>query len=424
MSVETTEDAGNRLWHELGGEVVGRLADAALECCLIIDGRGAVRWASSGLCRRLDCTLPSLLGHGADKVIADLSPDLTQADIDALLAGGNRVLTTSGAQGGRVALQAYLQEVSGAVPEESFKVLILFDVTTLIEQLSTAERARAAIEHRLNYDVETGLPNERRLMEVLHAALRRPEDAGAPREAVGLMLVEVLDFDQILDIYGTDIGNEVIQELVAAVSCVLDSDTFTARTRQNEFAVLLPRVTSTQALVTTAENLVGQLAFEVETGTGDCRVSSVLSVSQMLPGAGSADQILNNARIAMSFRELPRRAGQVRLYEPEMRAALEARSRTYNELFAAIGRDEIVPFFQPQVRLSDRTVVGFEVLVRWRHPEQGLVPPGLFLEIAEETGLLPQIDSIVMHKALQCLATWHADGFPDARISLNCTGDS
>ncbi|MEM9760971.1 MAG: GGDEF domain-containing phosphodiesterase [Pseudomonadota bacterium] len=420
------EPAGERLWRHLDKEVIGRIVDAALDCCMILDGDEVVRWVSRGFGEIVQGDPVAAVGRRAEAVLLEASPHLPPETVAAILNGVPGQVVTLGAAPdtgrGGTAYQCVLRSVASEMPGKGFRVLLMFDVSRLMAQLASAERARAAIERRLNFDVETGLPNERRLLEVLLAALKAP-DHGSP-DTTGLILVEVMDFDQIVDLYGNDDAMEIVQEVVVALDQVLEPGTFVARTRQAEFAVVMTQLQSTQALVALAERLAKGLSFDVPTDLGDCRVSTILAAASMEAGSSSPDQFVNNARIAMSFRALPRRPGQVRLFEPEMREALEARSRTYNELHGALTRDEIEPFFQPQVRLSDRAIVGFEVLVRWRHPEQGLVPPGLFLEIADETGLLPQIDMIVMCKAMACLKAWHEMGFDDARISLNCTGDS
>ncbi|MEL6335898.1 MAG: GGDEF domain-containing phosphodiesterase [Pseudomonadota bacterium] len=415
---------GAAMLRQMDSDLVGALADAALDCSLILGGDGEVRWASTGFARRAGVSLVDLIGADLSLALGHLGrhdgPSIPEAE-----ALDGEILSFERDEGQIEAYRCVVRALPGGDPAGGLQVLALFDVSTLMQQLRKAERARAAIEQRLNADVETGLPNERKLMEVLLRALRG-EEAG--EQPVGLLLVDVIEFGQIVDLYGTDVGNVVIQELVFELSDALaqgeGEPPFLARTKEHEFAIVFEQIGSTKNLIMQAEALVDRLSVEVSTELGECRASGLMSVALMNPGGGTPDQLLNNARIAMGFRDLPRRAGQVRLYEPEMRAALEARSRTYSELFTALARDEIEPFFQPQVRLSDRQVVGFEVLVRWRHPEQGLVPPGLFLEIAEETGLLPQIDDVVMRKAMRCLAEWHANGHAGARISLNCTGES
>ncbi|MEL7348256.1 MAG: GGDEF domain-containing phosphodiesterase [Pseudomonadota bacterium] len=415
---------GAAMLRQMDSDLVGALADAALDCSLILGGDGEVRWASTGFARRAGVSLVNLIGADLGVALGHLGrhdgPSIPEAE-----ALDGEILSFERDEGQIEAYRCVVRAIPGGDPAGGLQVLALFDVSTLMQQLRKAERARAAIEQRLNADVETGLPNERKLMEVLLRALRG-EEAG--EQPVGLLLVDVIEFGQIVDLYGTDVGNVVIQELVFELSDALaqgeGDPPFLARTKEHEFAIVFDQIGSTKNLIIQAEALVDRLSVEVSTELGECRASGLISVALMNPGSGTPDQLLNNARIAMGFRDLPRRAGQVRLYEPEMRAALEARSRTYSELFTALARDEIEPFFQPQVRLSDRQVVGFEVLVRWRHPEQGLVPPGLFLEIAEETGLLPQIDDVVMRKAMRCLAEWHANGHAGARISLNCTGES
>ncbi|MEM8598101.1 MAG: GGDEF domain-containing phosphodiesterase, partial [Pseudomonadota bacterium] len=292
-----------------------------------------------------------------------------------------------------------------------------------MQRLAEAEAARAAIEERLRLDSETGLPNEGRMLEYIADALEVPSGA-TKSTSVGLLIVEMMEHRQLVDLYGAVTGRRAIRALAEALEQGLGPGDVLGRLNEQEFAILVPEVSSRRALVHKAEKLSRGLGIELKTDMGAAHVSSLIAMAEMPAGEGGAEQLLTNTRIALGFRDLQRRPGQIRAYESEMRSALEARSRTYNELFAALDNDEIEPFFQPQVRLEDRSVVGFEVLVRWRHPEQGLVPPGLFLEIAEETGLLPRIDDIVMQKAMACLGEWHRNGFPESRISLNCTGEA
>lgn len=414
----------HRALHELGGDVIGALADSVVDQAVVLDDTGRVCWAGGGVCERLSAAPGTLEGVDIRVLLDRFGRPSDPAAFERALAGGEgAVLRFLDSDVEPTAFCMVARSIPPGAATPSGRVIVLMDVSSLMEQLTRAERARAAIEQRLNVDIDTGLPNERKMLERLHLALRG-ENAEQEADPVGIVVVEVMDYRQIVDVYGAGMGSEVLQEFAVALSEALPEGQFVARLKEHEFGVLFPKVTSRQALVGAAEKMAGALNIEVPTALGDCRVSTLIAMADMLPGDGTPDQLLNNARIAMSFRDLPRRAGQIRVYEPEMRAALEARSRTYNELYAALDNDEIEPFFQPQVRLSDREVVGFEVLVRWRHPEQGLVPPGLFLEIAEETGLLPPIDDIVMKKAMVCLGQWHMEGHTEARISLNCTGES
>ncbi|MEM7499640.1 MAG: bifunctional diguanylate cyclase/phosphodiesterase [Pseudomonadota bacterium] len=421
-------DGGNggmhRALQELGGDVVGALADSVVDQSVVLDKDNRVCWTGDAVRRRLGAEPGVLDGLMLSSLMARFGRPSDPAALAAALDGGDgAVLRFCDSDLEGVAFCAVARAIPPGAPDPTGRVLVLMDVTSIMEQLSRAERARAQIEQRLELDTDTGLPNERKMLEMLAGALKG-DDQAAERDPVGLLLIEIMDFRQIVDLYGAEVGSKVLQDFAAALSDALPEGQVVARLKEHEFGVLYPRVTSRQALVSEAEKLVGALSLEVPTELGDCRVSTIIAMADMQPGEGTADQLLNNTRIAMSFRDLPRRAGQIRVYEPEMRAALEARSRTYNELYAALENDEIEPFFQPQIRLSDRVVVGFEVLVRWRHPEQGLVPPGLFLEIAEDTGLLAPIDDIVMKKSMACLGQWHREGNTEARISLNCTGES
>lgn len=408
-------------------ELLEAMADAAGDMLFLLDAEGRIVWTTGGTAERLGVERGALAGRPIAEAAGLLG---TVANPEAV----ETLLHPPGGEGPEIVMvmdedytQRWFQPVVRHLSEgqccRQWRALVLHDVSALMERVSRAERAKSAVEQRLNFDVETGLPNERRTLEVLIQELRG-EGENMGEAPVGIALVDIIDFRQIVDLYGSQTGAEVLQEMAAAIADNLPDGQFVARTKEHEFAVVFPEVASTLEFISAAERLAAALSIEVATEIGDCRVNTVLAIAEMMPGEGSPDQLINNARIAMGFRDLPRRAGQIRIYEPEMRAALEARSRTYAELYAAIDNDEIEPFFQPQVRLDDRSVVGFEVLVRWRHPEQGLVPPGLFLEIAEDTGLLPQIDDIVMRKSIACLAEWRRLGHGHQHISLNCTGDS
>ncbi|MEO0429559.1 MAG: bifunctional diguanylate cyclase/phosphodiesterase [Pseudomonadota bacterium] len=408
----------------LGGDVIGALADSVVDQAVVLDAEDRVCWAGETVRRRLSAPEDGLVGIGLRELLSRFGrPSEPAALEDALRGGEGAVLRFLDTELDPTAFCAVARSIPPGAGTPAGRVVVLMDVSSLMEQLARAEQARTAIEHRLHVDAETGLPNEQKMLEMLGLSLRDDAPTEDPRP-VGMLLIEVMDYRQIVDVYGAGVGSEVLQAVARVLTETLPDGNFVARLKEHEFGVLYPAVTSRQMVVGVAEGLASALNIEVPTPLGDCRVNTLIAMADMLPGEGEPDQLLNNARIAMSFRDLPRRAGQIRVYEPEMRAALEARSRTYNELYAALDNDEIEPFFQPQVRLGDRQVVGFEVLVRWRHPEQGLVPPGLFLEIAEETGLLPPIDDIVMKKAMACLGQWHREGHTETRISLNCTGES
>jgi diguanylate cyclase (GGDEF)-like protein len=408
-------------------ELLEAMADAAGDMLFLLDAEGRIAWTTGGTAERLGVERGALAGRPIAEAAGLLGTVANPEAVETLLhppgGEGPDIVMVMDEDYNQRWFQPVVRHLSQGQCCRQWRALVLHDVSALMERVSRAERAKSAVEQRLNFDVETGLPNERRTLEVLIQELRG-EGENMGEAPVGIALVDIIDFRQIVDLYGSQTAAEVLQEMAAAIADNLPEGQFIARTKEHEYAIVFPEVASTLEFISAAERLAGALSIEVATGIGDCRVNTVLAIAEMMPGEGSPDQLINNARIAMGFRDLPRRAGQIRIYEPEMRAALEARSRTYAELYAALDGDEIEPFFQPQVRLDDRSVVGFEVLVRWRHPEQGLVPPGLFLEIAEDTGLLPQIDDIVMRKSIACLAEWRRIGHGNQHISLNCTGDS
>ncbi|MEM6548453.1 MAG: EAL domain-containing protein [Pseudomonadota bacterium] len=300
---------------------------------------------------------------------------------------------------------------------ETFKVATLTDVTAVKHREQNLVEANTMAEHRLNHDLATGLPNRRKFSVLLQSALRKQTE----EHRAGLILVELEQFRELNNIHGPAAASEVIQELCVTLMENLPEDQVICRTDSREFAVIFTELASQEALVAKADQLHEALQISVPMDAGEFKISVRLGVVFGDPELIDPDKMLMDAQVAMYHPETPQNVF-VRVYDPEMRKLLENRTQVYGELQAAIQGDEIEPFFQPQILLEDARVTGFEVLARWRHPKRGLVPPGMFLGIAEETGLLPTIDDIIMVKAFEALAAWRDMGFGGLRLSLNASG--
>lgn len=293
-------------------------------------------------------------------------------------------------------------------------ILTLHDVTDIKHRERNLVEANSMIEHRLNHDPGTGLPNRRAMLARVHCALNRQDEPGL----VSILVVEPLQLRELTDIHGPTAAEEVVQELAVRLMEVFPPEQVVARTAEHELAVLL--CAAAEAAEARARTLLGELRVDVPlafgTFTAAVRIAVVTAQHQ-----DDGERLLMNARIALHHREAAG-ASDLRCYRPEMRSLLETRASVYAELNEALDKSELIPFFQPQIRLDDRRVIGFEVLARWRHPERGLVPPGVFLGIAEDTGLLPRIDAMIVSKAFAALADWIGLGHTDLRVSINVSG--
>lgn len=291
----------------------------------------------------------------------------------------------------------------------------LQNVTAIKHREQNLIEANSLIEHRLNHDPQTGLPNRRLLTEEIGRALARR--AGGE---VGVVVVEIQQFAEITSLHGPDSASEVVQEACFTLLEALPEEQFLARSGPHEFTVVFEGCAGPGCIAARAQALYEALQITVPLPTGNCTLA--VRVAHSVSGADSEpEHLLMDPLVAMHHPDTPPSVF-VRAYDPAMRAQMEARSALYADLKDAVARDEIEPFFQPQIRLDTGGVIGFEVLARWRHPARGLVSPGVFLGIAEDTGLLPGIDAVIMRKAVETLAGWRERGFRGLRVSLNASG--
>ncbi|MEO1456725.1 MAG: bifunctional diguanylate cyclase/phosphodiesterase [Pseudomonadota bacterium] len=296
-------------------------------------------------------------------------------------------------------------------------IISFHDVTEIKHKEQNLRETTTMLEHRLAHDLDTGLPNSRALGLHLEQALRLQERDGR----VGVLTFELRHFRELSTIHGPAAAEEVVQELVFAALEAFEEPPFLARLGVYDFAIVLQPIESRDALLALAETLAEKTKVVVPLDSGNFTIEIDVAAVAAPAEETSAEKILVDAQIAICHPDQSSRSN-VRLYTDAMRGILQNRAQIYAELRDTLEGEGIEPFFQPQINIADGRVVGFEVLARWRHPERGLIPPGMFLGIAEETGLLPKIDDLIMEQALQALAEWREQGHSKLRVSLNASG--
>ncbi|TME86151.1 MAG: EAL domain-containing protein, partial [Chloroflexi bacterium] len=261
------------------------------------------------------------------------------------------------------------------------------------------------IDEAGNYDGLTGLPNRVQLADRLGHAL---ESARAAREQVAVLILDLDHFKEVNETFGHQAGDRLLEQVGPRLRSEIRPEDMVARLGGDEFAVLLPKTDATAATLTAARLLgVLERPFEVEGQHLDVAVSIGLAMS---PDDGDdPDTLLRRADIALFVAKQPR--GSFVRYAPEHERQGASRLALMAELREALQRDhELFLQFQPLVRLSDRSLAGVEALVRWRHPQRGLVPPMEFVPFAEKTRLIKPLTRWVLVSALQQSVAWQRAG--------------
>ncbi|MGU3659997.1 MULTISPECIES: EAL domain-containing protein [unclassified Methylobacterium] len=271
-----------------------------------------------------------------------------------------------------------------------------------LEDVSTRKAVEARADAMARRDPLTGLPNRLLLRERLAEALARLARTG---ECCALLLIDLDRFKPVNDTLGHPIGDALLETVADRLrSTVRPTDTV-ARIGGDEFVILQAGIrdaAGTQALARRVVDLIGR-TYMVEGHL--LTIGASVGVALAPEDGTDADRLLKNADLALYRAKLDGR-GTYRFFEPEMDARMQARRKLELDLRQALARREFQLHFQPQLQLASGTLIGCEALIRWRHPERGLVSPLDFIPLAEEIGLIVPIGEWVVRQACRDAMTW------------------
>jgi diguanylate cyclase (GGDEF)-like protein len=261
----------------------------------------------------------------------------------------------------------------------------------------------------------TGLLNRRMLRDRLAHAIER---AVRNSDMVGLILLNVNNFKEINQSHGYEAGDAVLVQVAAALRAALrDCDTV-ARWSNDEFAVLIEDLSHENDAVQVAQKIVAGFGTPLTVQDRSCFVSCSAGVA-VFPGAGpDHDILLEHAEAAMTCAK-SWGENTVELYAPQQAAVPHQRLSLKNALREALINNQLFVEYQPQVDLASEAVVGVEALVRWRHPEYGVISPAEFIPLAEETGLIVPIGDWVLRTACVQQQAWVEAGLPSLKVAVN-----
>lgn len=290
-------------------------------------------------------------------------------------------------------------------------------------QTDVTERKRAEeqLRHDSLHDSLTSLPNRTLFTDRLTQLLER-----AKRHADLPFAVVFLDLDRfkiINDSLGHMVGDMLLTKIAQRLAKGMRQGDTVARLGGDEFAVLLAELPTTNMAMEIAERIQQLVSEPFKLGSHDVFTTASIGIAMSTSGYTSADDMVRDADIAMYRAKWLGKARTV-VFDQEMHAHVMRRLETENELRRALERDELDVFYQPLVSLQHGRICGFEALLRWNHPERGLVLPSEFLDIAEETGLLVPIGRWLLRRACAHIVAWQ-ERYPHSAplgINVNLSG--
>jgi diguanylate cyclase (GGDEF)-like protein len=291
----------------------------------------------------------------------------------------------------------------------------------LRRRIAERERVERELRHASRHDPLTGLPNRVFFMERLSQAVYR-----AQRDAADLFAVLFLDLDHF-KVVNDSVGHQAGDELLIAVArrleqCMRGGD-MVARLGGDEFALILERVHDARDAAHVAERIQHALSMPINVGGYELFTSASIGIVLSSSAHEQPEHLLRSADMAMYRAKVGGRA-RFELFDPAMHAAALVRLQMETDLRRALDRGEFVLHYQPVISLTTGKISGVEALVRWRHPERGLVPPAEFVPVTEETGLILALGAWVLEEACRQVRAWHELG-GDAKeltVAVNLSG--
>jgi len=283
--------------------------------------------------------------------------------------------------------------------------------------ITEQRQAEERIQHMAHHDALTGLPNRALLNDRLGQAIAL---AQRNRELLALLFIDLDRFKTVNDSLGHSTGDSLLRAVAdRLVACVRATDTV-ARLGGDEFVVLLTDIKQAVDSAQVAQKAVESLSQPFRVGKHVLHITPSIGICTFPHDGHDVDTLMRNADAAMYHaKEMGRNNYQ--FFTQSMNLITHERLELENDLRHALERHELSLHYQPQIDLKTGAIVGFEALARWEHPQRGSVPPSEFIHVAEEAGLIHPIGEFVLGEACKQARIWHAAGFPQLQVAVNCS---
>ena len=289
------------------------------------------------------------------------------------------------------------------------------DITAYLESQDELREQKGAFEYLANHDFLTGLPNRILFEDRLNQAI---EKGARTKESFAVFFIDLDRFKQINDSLGHKIGDEVLKEVSFRISSVIRKEDTLCRLGGDEFTILLNNIKKPQDASLLSKKILKVLSNPIIIECHTLYVSTSIGIS-LFPEDGDCSQNLLKYADAAMYKAKEVGRNNFQFYSASMTELALKHIMLETNLRQALQNNEFVVYYQPQINVVLNKLIGLEALVRWQHPTLGLVSPDAFLPLAEETGLIVEIDRWVMKTAINQLAQWYDQGFSPGMLALN-----
>jgi diguanylate cyclase (GGDEF)-like protein len=289
-------------------------------------------------------------------------------------------------------------------------------VARVYEDVTDRRRAEEQLNRLAHYDQLTGLPNRHSLQKHLGRLL-----AGPACEPTSIALFDLDGFKDVNDTLGHSTGDELLVEVAERLTDTTKKLGYFGnvyRLGGDEFVIVVAHCGDPGRVAEVVHAILGRLAQPFEINDHVLHVTGSAGVAIAPTDAATPDELISNADLAL-YQAKADGGGIYRLFVPVLRARAQARRALDHDLRRAFVENEFEMYYQPQIRLSDDAVMGAEALLRWRHPDRGIIAPGAFIDTLAQSSIAPEVGRWIIRAACRQFAAWRAIGLPLNRIGIN-----
>jgi len=285
----------------------------------------------------------------------------------------------------------------------------------MFSDLTLRKQSEQLIWHQANFDILTRLPNRNMLRDLLAQEISKAAHDG---RKLALLSIDLDKFKDVNGCLGQDKGDEVLVEAARRIGFGIGGAGTVARMGGNEFVAILAGAADAGQVVSVTQHLLKQMSEPYRIGSTSTVVNCSIGMTIYPDDATGLDALLANATEAMRLAK-HNGGNQSSLFTPALQGAAHKRGKMIDDLRSAISEQQFTLYFQPIVDLLTGRVCKAEAVLRWQHPERGLISPAEFIGIAEETGMITEVGDWVFKEAARCAKQWRENYDPQLQISVN-----
>ncbi|SIQ85816.1 MULTISPECIES: bifunctional diguanylate cyclase/phosphodiesterase [unclassified Paenibacillus] len=386
--------------------------ESASDAIILADSRTIIQSWNKGAQRIFGYSEAEAAGKPLEMIIPDRLRDEHRKEIEPYASplapdGSGSVLELSGL--GKDGVEFPIEMSLASWTEDGEKYF-----SSIIRDITERKKAEQKINQMVYLDALTGLPNRLLLGDRLKQSLEFAKETG---QQVGILFIDLDRFKYVNDTLGHSTGDLLLIQVSKRLRDSIDSGDTVSRLGGDEFIILLPGTTSDE-ISRKALLIVKSFAKPILISGNEMFVTPSIGIS-VYPGDGQTQEtLIQNADTAM-YRVKEQGKNHFQFYTPEMNEAVTRRMKLEHGLRKGLQRGEFKVHYQPQVDIMSGTIVGLEALVRWQHPQWGLISPADFIPLAEETGLIIPIGEWVLQESCRQNKAWQDEGYEPIRIAVN-----